>query len=110
VAKKNGKLKFNCIVCEKEFRSNHRSSKYCSDECRRVWGREKYCNGAPKSWLIIREHVMEEQDYICECGEDAKVVHHILPLSCGGTNDRDNLEGVCKKCHRARHNKLLEEL
>ena len=26
-------------------------------------------------------------------------VHHILPLSRGGTNDEDNLMSLCKSCH-----------
>jgi len=26
-------------------------------------------------------------------------VHHIIPLSQGGTNDLDNLMSLCKSCH-----------
>ena len=30
-------------------------------------------------------------------------VHHILPLSRGGTNDEDNLMSLCKSCHSKIH-------
>ena len=31
----------------------------------------------------------------------ASEVHHILPLSRGGTHDEDNLMALCKPCHSA---------
>jgi len=30
-------------------------------------------------------------------------VHHILPLSRGGTSDEDNLMSLCKSCHSKIH-------
>jgi 5-methylcytosine-specific restriction protein A len=29
----------------------------------------------------------------------AEELDHIVPLFKGGTNDEDNLQGLCKKCH-----------
>lgn len=35
----------------------------------------------------------------CKCTGNL-VVHHITPISQGGTNNLDNLKTVCKKCHK----------
>ena len=35
---------------------------------------------------------------------------HIVPLSRGGTNDDDNLQGVCKRCHSKKTMKELGTL
>jgi 5-methylcytosine-specific restriction protein A len=37
------------------------------------------------------------------CGEDASEVHHIIPISRGGTNDKNNLVRVCWDCHKEIH-------
>lgn len=53
--------------------------------------------------------------YICsysECKEEKDLeVHHIIPLSEGGNNDKKNLQFLCKKHHRVKHiNLLLKEI
>ncbi|MGI6166697.1 MAG: HNH endonuclease [Eubacteriales bacterium] len=46
---------------------------------------------------------------LCEdCLESGRLtptaeVHHILPLSCGGTHDDSNLCALCRSCHNKRH-------
>lgn len=42
--------------------------------------------------------IMKEK---CElCGSDRGLeIHHIIPVVFGGTDDKDNLLCVCKKCH-----------
>lgn len=37
-----------------------------------------------------------------EAGDDLEV-HHILPISQGGTNDDENLATLCERCHEAAH-------
>lgn len=27
-------------------------------------------------------------------------IHHLIPISCGGTNLEDNLIAVCRRCHK----------
>jgi 5-methylcytosine-specific restriction endonuclease McrA len=27
-------------------------------------------------------------------------IDHVIPLSCGGTDDTDNLQALCPGCHR----------
>ena len=41
----------------------------------------------------------------CEfCGDDRGLeVHHSIPLSVGGTDDKDNLIVCCSKCHAILH-------
>ena len=44
------------------------------------------------------------QEPMCRvCDKAASVqVDHITPLSKGGTDDRDNKQGICKPCHDAK--------
>jgi hypothetical protein len=30
-------------------------------------------------------------------------IHHIVPVFCGGTNERSNLIALCPNCHAAAH-------
>jgi len=52
-----------------------------------------------------------EQDFIpCEmCKERAVDVHHIRPKSLGGTDEIENLIGLCRRCHNLAHRKYLVE-
>ena len=34
-------------------------------------------------------------------------VDHILPIHLGGTNDRDNLQVLCKQCHTKKDNFVI---
>lgn len=36
------------------------------------------------------------------CGRPTDEVDHILPKSQGGTDDRMNLQGLCRHCHSAK--------
>lgn len=39
----------------------------------------------------------------CGCGRRARHIHHVIPRSQGGTDDRKNLVALCQKCHVAHH-------
>jgi len=40
----------------------------------------------------------------CRLGDETKLeVHHVLPISQGGTNDDSNLATLCSRCHKAAH-------
>ena len=41
---------------------------------------------------------------ICKVKSDNLEVHHIIPKSRGGTNDKNNLIKICSKCHGLVHN------
>lgn len=52
------------------------------------------------SWKQLREQVLREEP-VCQICRRAPstLVHHKVPVTLGGTNARDNLEGLCQDCH-----------
>ena len=71
--------------------------------------RDNYSNATTK-WWDIRKEVFERDSGKCQvfkgwskCGKPAKEVHHVTPLSRGGTTTKTNLISICKDCHDARH-------
>jgi 5-methylcytosine-specific restriction endonuclease McrA len=74
--------------------------------------RDSYSN-AKTSWWDLRKRVVERDGGKCQatvgwnkCGAKAVDVHHIIPLSRGGTSTMGNLISLCKDCHEARHNHM----
>ena len=57
-------------------------------------------------WQKVRARFLAAHPLCAECmahgrTTPASEVHHILPLSRGGTHDEDNLMALCKPCHSA---------
>lgn len=57
-----------------------------------------------RSWKRIRDRYIAAHPLCEECKKDsmltlAEEVHHILPLSKGGTHCDDNLMSLCTSCH-----------
>jgi hypothetical protein len=52
-------------------------------------------------------HDGDPQNTICNGGGDLEI-HHIIPVSEGGTNDDGNLICLCEKCHLEAHRVLRE--
>jgi 5-methylcytosine-specific restriction protein A len=74
--------------------------------------RDSYSNER-SSWWDIRKQVFERDGGVCQsrsngrvCGKPGKEVHHILPLSRGGTSTPANLLTFCTQCHEARHSHM----
>lgn len=66
--------------------------------------RETYSNGVKNDWWSIRKKVLERDNYKCvKCGQPAQEVHHLIPLSKGGTTTLSNLISLCKDCHDRQH-------
>jgi len=61
-----------------------------------------------RKWMALRDRALAKTQYRCaECLRNgrlalAKQVDHIIPLHQGGTDDLDNLEGLCLPCHEAK--------
>lgn len=64
----------------------------------------------PRNWRRVRQQVLERDGYRCQnCGYERHWfrpwdrrtldVHHIVPLSRGGTNRVSNLTTLCRHCH-----------
>ena len=59
----------------------------------------------PETWEDIRRTVLKRDDYRCaNCRSTENLhVHHIVPLSLGGSNELSNLKTLCKGCHTRLH-------
>lgn len=59
-----------------------------------------------RSWKCVRDRFLAQHP-LCEvCQKEGRLtpveeVHHIVPLSKGGTNATENLMSLCKSCHSA---------
>ncbi len=63
------------------------------------------------AWKIIRKRYITAHPLCEECFKHgiavpAEHVHHIIPLTDGGTNDESNLMSLCKSCHSRIHMKM----
>lgn len=57
-----------------------------------------------RSWRRVRDQQLAEHPLCVQCEKTGKItpareVHHIKPLSQGGTNESDNLLSLCTSCH-----------
>lgn len=64
-----------------------------------------------RAWKRIRDRYAAEHPLCEKCLEEGRVtlmeeVHHILPVSRGGTHDRTNLMSLCRSCHNKIHLKM----
>lgn len=60
----------------------------------------------PPDWDDIRKKILQRDGYRCQrCGRtDTELhVHHIVPLSKGGSSDPSNLITLCRECHESIH-------
>ena len=61
-----------------------------------------------RSWKKIRKRYVASHPFCEECLKKGILVpvdevHHVIPLSDGGTHDEDNLMSLCKTCHAKIH-------
>ena len=57
-----------------------------------------------RAWKRVRDRYIKSHPLCEECQKQGKLapaeeVHHILPLSKGGGNEKSNLMALCKSCH-----------
>ncbi|MEA2067473.1 MAG: HNH endonuclease [Thermotogota bacterium] len=63
----------------------------------------------PPDWEERRQAIIQSRGRRCEkCGRSTRNlhIHHITPLSKGGSNRLDNLEIPCESCHKKEHGGL----
>ena len=58
-----------------------------------------YARGYDRVWRGVRGAFLRAHRECAMCGKPATDVHHIKPLSQGGTHDWDNLMPLCHSCH-----------
>lgn len=64
------------------------------------------------AWKVIRAAIFARDDYTCAyCGVRGGRLEcdHIVPVSRGGSNARENLTTACFSCNRAKRDKLVSE-
>lgn len=52
------------------------------------------------SWWTVRDDERADECQMCGATDCKLDVHHIVPLSAGGTNESWNLMTLCESCHR----------
>jgi hypothetical protein len=65
-----------------------------------------------REWWPLRNAVVSEADSTCHyCGDQGETMcaDHVVPLSRGGTNERDNLVCCCIPCNSSKADRLLSE-
>ena len=113
------KTKRKCVECGKvhNMRSNQ---KYCSRLCinaharrnMRIISARQVKDGTGYSWLRMRWHVLQRDDFTCQyCGRDvsdgAKLnIDHIRPKKKGGRFAAKNLITACFECNQGKKDVL----
>lgn len=58
----------------------------------------------PSPDKLWKDRVISEAGKCDECGSvEDLTVHHKTPLGMGGTNQKDNIQVLCRKCHSKYH-------
>ncbi len=59
----------------------------------------------PPDWEERKKRVIKRDGNLCKnCGKETSLhLHHIVPLSKGGSNKIENLELLCESCHSKAH-------
>ncbi len=71
-----------------------------SDQDRCLQHRGKNRNGSTRAWRKVRGEVLERDNYVCfYCGGKATTADHLLPVSRGGTDSKENLVAACSDCN-----------
>ena len=69
---------------------------------------KKYIRTRGRKWMRLRQQVLIEEPVCRICGRKPSTqVDHINPVSKGGTDERDNLQGACEECHEEKTRKDL---
>jgi 5-methylcytosine-specific restriction protein A len=80
--------------------------KHYDDFTRGYNGHKRYGS----QWRKIRTRYVHKHPLCEECLKHGRFVpveevHHIVPISEGGTNDESNLMSLCRSCHEKIHEK-----
>ena len=93
------------------------NGRYCEEHTKEVNRRYERYERDPaikkrygRSWQKIRKRYAEEHPFCEECFKQGYIraveeVHHIVPLSEGGTHSEENLVSLCQSCHAKIHAK-----
>lgn len=66
----------------------------------------RHARGYGNEWDKLRTRILDRDKHLCQpCLRKGRVtaantVDHITPKAKGGTDDEQNLEAICKSCHK----------
>ena len=66
------------------------------------WKRKQYSQERTRGrkWMDMRHVVLVEEPVCMIClRKPSTQVDHKIPICKGGTDERDNLQGICSECH-----------
>lgn len=93
----------------------HRNSNsYCDEHQSELigWARSQLKKGNTTkrgygaAWRCIRSYVLQRDKYLCApCSDlgrvtEATEVDHRVPIAEGGTDEPENLQAICRECHK----------
>jgi 5-methylcytosine-specific restriction protein A len=66
-----------------------------------IKGWSNRAGGMSAGWAVLRRQVLAEERHCRNCGTSVGLeVDHILNRAQGGSDRRENLQALCKRCHR----------
>ena len=86
------------------FCPTHRRESYRTQDRHRGNSNDR---GYGRRWRALREQVLREEPLCRECASKgitkaSAEVDHIVPRAHSGSDDRENLQGLCGPCHSAK--------
>ena len=96
-------------LCDGQYCEEHRK------QARRQYDkyeRSPYVNKKyGRAWKRIRDRYVAKHPLCERCKAEGRLtpveeVHHVLPVSKGGTHERSNLMALCRSCHNKIHHEL----
>jgi len=101
-------VKWLCCSCGYRWRGRDPSDRIRRARCPRCGSFSVYPGTATEDWYEISDRIRKRDGYKCAiCGSKKELeVHHIVPLSKGGTSREDNLITLCRRCHSKCHSSL----
>ena len=100
---------YECVCCNKRFKSNGSVVKYCSKNCRVKHYRQQSTRNKSYGTKTLQNKLKDFSCMRCNWQEGPRDVHHIIPITQGGQNDKNNLIVLCPNCHRLAHRNLLSK-
>ncbi|MFI8815733.1 MULTISPECIES: HNH endonuclease [unclassified Streptomyces] len=74
-------------------------------QARKSWNRTSARNASrPRDWSKRRTRTLVRDRFTCQrCGAHKELeVDHIVPVARGGSWEPDNLQTLCRSCHRTK--------
>ena len=97
-----------CKICNEEYNTTSKQSSFCSGSCKSKNYREKQ-KIRKYSIKTIYKLLKKIPCQLCGWKDTTRDIHHIIPVSKGGTNDISNLIVLCPNHHRMVHHDLISK-